>query len=305
MLKVLTTIARFAVPGLAAAILLPASLAGQTDPRLVRAVQMAQEGQSDSARAAINQLLARTASTDTLYPQILYTAAVVASEPDEMRPKLQRIAVEFPMSSWADDALLRLVQLDYATRELDGAARNLERLAVDFPSTPLFPHVAYWAGRTYFDLQKSTDACRWLADGMARSQDDIEIQTQLGYLYQRCNPSNATAAIPVDSPTTTTPSSAAQPVSTTPPDQPVVSQASTTASTSGTFRVQIAAVGTQAAADAAASQAKSIGYGATIVQENGLYKVRAGSFATRADAQLAAETLKAKVGGAPFVVQDK
>ena len=99
----------------------------------------AQEGRGDSARVAVDRLLAATAPADTLYPQILYTQAMVADTAGDMRRHLQRVAVEYSTSSWADDALLRLVQMDYATRNYENAARNLERLRVDFPLTPLLP----------------------------------------------------------------------------------------------------------------------------------------------------------------------
>ena len=159
----------------------------QTDPRLVAAVRDAQEGRGDSARVAVDRLLAATPPADTLYPQILYTQAMVAGSAGDMRRLLQRVAVEYSTSSWTDDALLRLVQMDYATRNYEGAARNLERLRVDFPSTPLMPQAAYWAGRTYFDANNPSAACRWLADGMAQARSDVELQNQLSYLYQRCD----------------------------------------------------------------------------------------------------------------------
>ena len=116
--------------------------AAQTDPRLVAAVRAAQEGQGDSARASIQRLLDATAPTDSLYPQILYTQAMVADNAGDMRRALQRVAVEYPTSDWSDDALMRLVQMDYATRSFDAAARNLERLRQDFPA-----HSAVRAGR--------------------------------------------------------------------------------------------------------------------------------------------------------------
>src|SRR4029079_10183869 len=100
-------------------------------PRLVDAVRAAQEGQGDSARAAVQRLLDATSPSDTLYPQILYTQAMVASSAGDMRRQLQRVTVEYATSDWADDALLRLVQMDYATRNFDGAARNLERPRAD------------------------------------------------------------------------------------------------------------------------------------------------------------------------------
>ena len=166
---------------------IPSSATAQTDPRLVDAVRAAQEGRGDSARTIVDRLLAATPPTDTLFPQILYTQAMVAGTAGDMRRLLQRVTVEYGTSSWADDALLRLVQMDYATRNFDGAARNLERLKLDFPATPLLPQAAYWAGRTYFDANNPSAACRWLADGMAQARNDVEVQNQLGYLYQRCD----------------------------------------------------------------------------------------------------------------------
>jgi outer membrane protein assembly factor BamD (BamD/ComL family) len=125
--------------------------AAQTDSRLVEAIRQAQEGGGDSARAKVRRLLAATSPTDTLYPQIIYTQAMVASDANEMRRQLQRVAVEYSSSSWADDALLRLVQLDYASGNLPGAARNLERIRQDYPGSTLLPQSAFWAARTYFD----------------------------------------------------------------------------------------------------------------------------------------------------------
>ncbi|MGH7578802.1 MAG: tetratricopeptide repeat protein, partial [Gemmatimonadales bacterium] len=160
--------------------------AAQTDPRLVAAVRAAQEGQGDSARSAVERLLAVTAPADSLYPEILYTQAMVANTAADMRRHLQRVVVEHPTSPWGDDALLRLVQMDYATRNYDAAARNLERLRLDYPVTPLLGQAAYWGGRTYFDLKDTTRACRWLADGIAQAQADLELQRQLGFMYHRC-----------------------------------------------------------------------------------------------------------------------
>ena len=280
-----------------------ASTAGaQTDPRLTAAVRAAQEGQGDSARSAVDRLLAATAPTDSLYPEILYTQAMVAGSAADMRRHLQRVVVEYPTSPWADDALLRLVQMDYATRTFDGAARNLERLRLDHPLTPLLAQASYWAGRTYFELRDTTRACRWLADGVAAAGTDLELQRQLGFLYQRC------AAIPRavaagDTGTRTTSS---------PPSRTADSAAARVADSlpqraptpAPKYRVQVAAVATPGAADDAASKAEELGYPAVIVRERGYYKVRAGAFATRQEAQAAIAKLKAGLGGTPFVVAE-
>jgi cell division septation protein DedD len=294
------------------------TLHAQTDPRLVNAVRAAQEGQGDSARAAVQRLLDATSPSDTLYPQILYTQAMVASSAGDMRRQLQRVTVEYATSDWADDALLRLVQMDYATRNFDGAARNLERLKVDFPASPLMAQAAYWAGRTYFDNNNPQAACRWLADGMAKAQNDVELQNQMGYLYQRCDlrPDSATAQAPADStardstkpptPATAAAPSPAPPASASaapPPPSPAAAPAAAQPART-VFRVQIAAVGSRKGAEDAARKARPLGLTVVTVQQGSLYKVRVGEYSTREAAQTAASSLKAKLGGSPFVVSE-
>jgi septal ring-binding cell division protein DamX len=280
-----------------------ATAGAQTDPRLVAAVRSAQEGQGDSARSAVDRLLAATPPTDSLYPQILYTQAMVANTAADMRRHLQRVVVEHPTSPWADDALLRLVQMDYATRSFDNAARNLERLRLDYPVTPLLAQAAYWGGRTYLELKDTTRACRWLADGMTQTNVDLELQRQMGFMYQRCGAAGqraggatedtaaAGSADSVPKPTAARPDSTAA--------KPPAAEAPRPR-----FRVQIAAVATPGAADDAASKAEGLGFPSVIVRERGLYKVRAGEFATRQEAQAAISKLKAGIGGSPFVVAE-
>jgi cell division septation protein DedD len=312
---------------------LPAlTMQAQTDPRLVEVIRKAQEGSGDSARARVQQLLATTPTSDTLYPQILYTQAMVAGNAGDMRRQLQRVAVEYASSSWADDALLRLVQLDYASGNLNGAARNLERLRRDYPGSSLLPQTSYWAARTYFDQKNASLACRWLADGLAASQGNIELQNQLGYLNQRC-PRVAVDSAPSPSDSATTlakggadttafrrsldTSQAAAPSTPTPPSatpmaaQPAPVRSDTvsraqapraTQPSAARFQVQVTAVRTAAAADAIAGKLKAKGFSALTVEEGGLYKVRIGSYTSRAEAAAAVPEIKAKLGGSPFVV---
>ena len=284
-----------------------ATAGAQTDSRLVAAVRSAQEGQGDSARSAVDRLLAATPPTDSLYPEILYTQAMVANTAADMRRHLQRVVVEHPTSPWADDALLRLVQMDYATRSFDNAARNLERLRLDYPVTPLFAQAAYWGGRTYLELKDTTRACRWLADGMSQTNVDLELQRQMGFMYQRCGAAgrqgggaagDTAGAVRTDSaPKPPAADSVAARVADSLPRRPA-------APPPARFRVQIAAVATPGAADDAANKAESLGFPSVIVRERGLYKVRAGEFATRQEAQAAVAKLKAGIGGSPFVVAE-
>src|SRR5829696_738907 len=291
-------------------------LLGQTDPRLVEVVRHAQEGERDSARIKIQQLLTATPPTDTLYPQIVYTQAMVASDASEMRRQLQRVAVEYSSSSWADDALLRLVQLDYASSNLEGAARNLERIRLDYPGSPLVGQASYWAARTYFDQKSPEVACRWIADGLSQTRGNVELQNQLGYLDQRCAGVRAslvsgssadsqtaqsgtdTAALPADvTDSTSGPPTSAQPTTNAPAPPEAAPPA-------GKYRIQVTAVKAQATADGLAAKLRKQGLSPVIVQDAGLYKVRIGGYATRSEAGAALSELKGKLGGSLFVVAE-
>ena len=316
------------------------SAQSQTDPRLVEVIRHAQQGQGDSARIKVQRLLTATPPGDTLYPQIVYTQAMVANDAADMRRQLQRVAIEYSSSSWADDALLRLVQLDYASANLDGAARNLERIRLDYPGSPLIPQAAYWAARTYFDQKKPELACRWIAQGMTASTGNVELQNQLGYLNQRCGQfARADTAQPADTQTSTqAPADSPQVTATLPPDTspavpprtdtirippstatmptprpsqhpraaPRSDSTPVTAPPPGAagvrYRVQITAVRSVTTARSIASRLRSRGFNPITVEEGGLYKVRVGDYATKAEAVAAVPEIKARLGGSPFVV---
>lgn len=294
---------------LAIGLTVPALCAAQTEPRLARAVRLAQDGMGDSARTVVERVLAATPSTDTLYPQILYARAVVAASPQEMRRDLQRVTAEYAASNWADRALLRLAQLDFAGSDLQGAASDLERLRQDYPTSPVYPQAAFWAARIYFDLGKPPSACRWLAEGLAQVGNDIEARNQLSFYNQRC------AGVVLDTAEADTAhvDSAAKAAAPAPDTAKAAPPAPDTAARAAAeslphtpapavFRIQVAAVNTRAAADSIAQRLKARGEDAIVVAEKGLYKVRIGAYATRAAAAAALPAVRKKLGGQPFVV---
>jgi hypothetical protein len=263
-------------------------LHAQDDARLAEAVRLAQDGQSDSARAVVSRILVATSSSDTLYPQVLYTAGLVSGSVDDMRRQYSRIAVEFGSSAWADHALLRLGMLDYAAGNAAAAARDVDRIRSDYPSSPILPQAAYWGARSYFELKQPGDACRWVNDGLARAGDNVELQNQLNFFASRCTPA------------------ALQLADTTRPDTGRAPKADTAKARSAGpgFTVQVGAVKTQAAADKLVTTLKSSGFTAHVTRDAGLLKVRVGHFADRASAQAQAAKLKTKVGGSPYVVAE-
>lgn len=268
------------LPALLLLAALASPLRAQEDSRLVAAVRLAQDGQGDSARALVRQLLAQTPTTDTLYPQIVYTQGLVARDSDERNRDFRRVTIEFASSSWADDALLGLAWSDFAAGNAAGAAQDLERLKADYPLSPLLPTAAYWAARSYFELNQKDRACRWLAEGQDGAGNDVELKNQLGYYAPRC-------AGPAAGDTSPVPGAAPAPPS----------------PASG-FSVQVAAVGAESAARDIVASLKKAGYQGRIVHEAGLYKVRTQVFPDRDRAQAAQTRVRQLLGGTPFLVEE-
>jgi hypothetical protein len=251
-----------------------APLASQTDPRLRAAVQLAAEGQSDSARATVSQLLAQTPATDPLYPQVLYTQGTIARTAAEMQTAFRRVAVEYPASEWSDDALLRLAQMDYATRDYAAATRSLDLLRANNPSSELMPVASYWAARSYFDLGKPADACGWINRGLLAAGEDIEMKNQLTFLAARCDA----------------------------PGLDQVSPPQDMGGSAGVFAVQVASVSKESSANDLGARLAEAGYHSSVVRDGNVFKVRVTGFPSRAAADTAVVRIRDKFGASPFVV---
>ena len=269
-----------------------AQLPAQTDARLVSAVRLAQEGQSDSARKVAGRLLVSLQPADSLYPEVLYTLGILAATEEERRLYLRRVIVDHSVSPWADDALLSMVQLEYATGNTEGAARDAERLIRDYPGSPLTATGALWGARAAGDRRDGATACRLADAGLQAVGTDIELRNQLEFQRQRC-----TGLIAMTEQTARRDSAAAGRETSrtaTPPAPP--------ARRSGWY-VQFSAVRTRAAGDQELRRLARADYPGVILQESGLYKVRAGPFATRQEAASALTKIKARLGGTPFVTR--
>lgn len=317
--------------------------AAQTDPRLVQAVAVAQEGDRDSATALVRVVRNGAAAGSALYAEVLYTTSILASNPDTMRRMLQQVIVEQSLSPWADDALLRLAQLDYASGNLPAAMRDLERLRTDFPNSDVFTDASFWAARTYFDARQERPGCEWVGMGLARAGDTPStVRDQLQVFARRCSATalaegsaKAPPAPPrdtivlaesgsredgktdsvdaglestVDSQRSTVDSQQST-VDPRPAAEPGVLVARLDTTTHNprpetVFRVQVVAAATQAAADESARKVREFGYEPHIAVEGGYFKVRAGGYSSRADAMAAVRRLRDGFPGA-FLVVDK
>lgn len=321
--------------------MLPAIAHAQADARVVAAVRQAQEGSGDSARAALSRLLQATPATDSLYPEILFATALISPTAQDMQRSLQRVVVEHALSRWADDALLKLAQLEYASGNLPGAVRQLDRIRSDFPRSDVMGLAAFWAARTHFDLRDERSACRWIGTGLAATPAGAtDVRAQLDAFARRCpgdllaagamaapqqEPASQVAATPVTPPpaetrmpdtrvpeprtdsTRSAPADTVRLAPATPAAAPPAAESrqapAPAASQPAAFRVQVVAATTQGAADAAVARLERLGLSAQVRRDGGFYKVRAGSYATRAEAGVGRQRLLADFPGA-FVVAD-
>ncbi len=288
---------------------LPAAVAAQdtgmpTTPALQQVIRLAQDGFGDSARTTVAGIIDRTSPTDPLYPEALYAAATVSKTGDEMRLLFSRVSVEYARSPWADNALLRLAQLDYGAGNLDGALSRVQRIMSDYPGSPVIPVAAMWGSRAAFERRQMATGCDWIARGIAAAGNDVETRNQLEFARVRCTnvtPENApivAATPPAAAPTTPAPANAA--------DIPVSRSTPTPAArpTAGGWRVQVGALRDAAAIRRTRQAIERAGFTSYVLPAvGGLTKVQAGPFDTRQAAMASLARVKAAVNGDAFVTR--
>ncbi|MEP6591340.1 MAG: SPOR domain-containing protein [Gemmatimonadota bacterium] len=296
----------FAFASFATLLTIPRVATAQVDaPPFQEVVRLAQDGYGDSARVLINKTLAKLPTSDPLYAEALYTAATVAKSGEEMRMLFTRVAIEFSSSAWADRATLRIAQLDYGSGNSEGAVARIRRLFNDDPTSPVLPAAALWGSRAAFDHQDVQLGCDWLTKGLARVGDDVELKNQLEFAKQRCTvgPGLEMAPLRPDSlrakPSVEPAPPRADSIRAKPPaPKPVAAAAS------GAWRVQVAAITDKSAIRRAILKIEQTGLKAyQVAGPRGLTKLQAGPFQTREAALAKIATLKAALGGSPFVVQ--
>lgn len=271
----------------AAATLVAASaerLAAQAtyDPRLQAAIVLAQSGRADSARAVVRRLLVTLSPQDTIYPEALYVqGGMLASDPQSAATSLQRVVVEYSRSPWADDALLRLAQLNEAQNDPAAAIQSVERLRRDYADSPLLARAEFVGARSAFDLRDESRGCAYIRDAQAGAGDDIEFRNQVRFYAERCQiPSTSVAATRTS----------------------VDTQSRRAA---GRFAVQVLMGKSAPQIDDMLNRLRTLGYSAHVVRDSsGYMKVRVGPYPNHDAAQRVQGQLKTRLGGQPFVVEE-
>ena len=125
--------------------------AGAGDSIVVRVQRLAGDGNAAAGRALVDSVLGAATAGSPAYVNALFARASIAESADAARKDYLRIALDYSMSPRAEDALLRLAQLEIARGDRAAAKQYLERLALEHPNGVSRAQGAYWLGRVLLD----------------------------------------------------------------------------------------------------------------------------------------------------------
>ena len=313
-----------------------------TDTMFLRARRLVADGNGAAGRALADSLLSAATPGTLRYAEALFWRASVAPTAAAAERDYRMLSIEYPLSPRAEDALLRLAQLELARGDRALALKHLERLTLEHPASASRARASYWRSRVLFEDGNAPRACAALADARAHvAVSDVELRNQVEFQARRCvgvdttvvavtpaSPATSAATPPAGRTTTTTspaPSTSTQPVrdtsalmtATPPVTRPVTPPAvSTTARPPATapatrpatpslpFTVQVAAFPGRAQADQFRDRLIARGIEARTVPAGQVFRVRVGRYASRAAANTAAQDLKArKIASDAFVTE--
>ena len=270
---------------------------GATDSVFLRVQRLAANGEGDAARALVQQEFEAAPTASPRFVEALYWRAVVAATAADAERDLRTIIVDYPLSPWTVEALMRLAQLEMTRREMDQALAHLNRVVVEHPTSGARPRASFWIARVMFEQGKVSDACRQLADARSTAPaTQVELRNQIEYWSSRCGAADSTGAVaaqPADSTRSVALPGAAPPTATaaTPAAAPKPTAAP---SAKRQYTVQVAAYNARSAAEALAQSLRDKKYDARVFGTIAPYRVRIGRFDTRAQAEKESDRLNAK-----------
>jgi tetratricopeptide (TPR) repeat protein len=287
-----------------------------TDPVFVRAQALVSDGNGVAGRALIDSVLAATQPSARLYPEALFWRATLASNAADAESDYKHLVVDYPLAPQAEDALLRLAQLELARGDRDGALAHLQRIPRDYPRSKSLARASYWTARVLFEKNDIPNACAANANALSRAAtDEIELRNQIQYQGQRC-PSLAASVAPAKLQAIDTPPPAPAP---TPAVTATAPSASTIAGSSAAKEIKtvdtVPAKSALPASPAVKKEAASANVAtatkpAVTTPTGGVYSVQVAAYNHKADASKLASSLvkrgyAARVDGdtAPFRVR--
>ena len=211
---------------------------GQTQPPLSasdsifrRARRMVSEGNGAAGRALVDSMIRVSTEGTPAYGDAIFWRGALAETAAEAERDYRRVIVEYPLSPYADDALLNLAELEQARGDRTAAYQHLQRFVREHPVSPARARAGLAAARLAFEQRDMSHGCAMIADARTSvGTSDVELRNQIEYYGGHC-PTTASASdagpavvasgapTTVPSPATATPASSvvSAPVRSAPP----------------------------------------------------------------------------------------
>lgn len=320
------------------------ALLAPNDSLFRRARRMVGEGNGAAGRAMVDSLLKRAEEGSTAYGDALFWRGALAQTAAEAENDYRRVIVEYPLSHYADDALLAIVELEQARGDREGALAHLQRFVREHPVSAARGIAALAAARLAFDQRDTKVGCAMITEARASAAaTDVELRNQIDYFGSKCaNVPTEVAVAPVTTtptplrdttaptkkPAATPPKKTAATLPRTAPSDTVakpavqakmkaadtVAKVTKTASAppkagapvmmKGNYTIQLAAYGTRADAEALVKKLQAKGVTARVSGEGKPFRVRLDFYPTRQAAQEEVAALKAR-GIIGFVTEER
>ena len=158
-----------------------------TDTMFLRARRLVADGNGAAGRALADSLLGAATPGTLRYAEALFWRASVAPTAAAAERDYRMLSIEYPLSPRAEDALLRLAQLELARGDRALALKHLERLTLEHPASPSRARASYWRSRVLFEDGNVPRACAALADARTHvALGDVELRNQVEFQSRRC-----------------------------------------------------------------------------------------------------------------------
>lgn len=257
---------------------------------LNRADSLLIAGQYEQARAILADWDRTNPASATTEPaqraRAIYLTARLTTDAAQAQNHYLTVALSYPTSREAPDALLRVGQSFLATGDAARAVGYLERLINDYPAASVRPLGFLWLTRAQIAAGKASSACTTATTAL---KPGTSITGELASLIATEQRNACTNAQPDSQKPNAQPPAPER-------SQPAPDRRTADNSNDGRFAIQIAAFRELRSANAIAAQLRRKGHDSRVVFVEGssLARVRIGRFRTRADALNEVRRLKAE-----------
>src|SRR3954468_6302920 len=158
-----------------------------TDSIFRRARRLVSEGDGATGRAIVDSLLRAAPEGTPSYGDALFWHGTLAETAADAERDYRRVIVEYPLSPYADDALLSLAELEQARGDRAAAYQHLQRFVREHPMGLARARAGLAAARLAFEQRDVKGVCAMIADArLSAGSSDVELRNQIDYHGARC-----------------------------------------------------------------------------------------------------------------------